>query len=198
MSFALRAYHPSDLPALYRICLLTGDSGNDASALHRDPELLGHLYAAPYVAFEPALCLVLTNDGTPCGYVLGTADTAAFLLRCESDWWPILRARYPLPVAADQSADAELIRSMHSVRAVFPERAPYRAHLHIDVLPEGQGAGWGKRMMLAFFELLRGRGAPGVALGVSPKNARAMGFYEHLGFHRLATPAERVAYGLWL
>jgi hypothetical protein len=65
MAFAIRPYHPSDLPALYRICLLTGDSGADASQLYRDPELLGHFYAAPYAVLEPDLCFVLTHDGSP-------------------------------------------------------------------------------------------------------------------------------------
>ena len=56
MDFAIRPYHPSDLCALYRVCLLTGDSGQDASQLYRDPELLGHIYVAPYAVFEPDLC----------------------------------------------------------------------------------------------------------------------------------------------
>jgi ribosomal protein S18 acetylase RimI-like enzyme len=197
MTFVVRPFHLSDLPALYRICLLTGDNGNDASALFRDPELLGHLYAAPYGLFEPALAFVLTDNGAPCGYVLGAADTAAFFARCEAEWFPALRARYALPDPADRSPDANLSRSIHTVHTVFPERAPYRAHLHIDLLPQAQGAGWGRRMMTTLLNALRKRDVPGVSLGVSPKNTRAIGFYTHLGFHQIESPDGRSAYGLW-
>ena len=43
----IRPYRPSDLDELYRICLLTGDAGQDATALYQDPRLLGHIFAAP-------------------------------------------------------------------------------------------------------------------------------------------------------
>lgn len=37
---------------------------------------------------------------------------------------------------------------------------------------------------------LRLRGVPGVHLGVSRTNARAIGFYEHLGFERHSVEAD--------
>ena len=43
----IRRYRSGDLRDLYRICLRTGKSGDDATALYRDPDLLGHIYAAP-------------------------------------------------------------------------------------------------------------------------------------------------------
>src|SRR5262249_24287047 len=103
MEFTIRPYHPSDLTALYHICLLTGDNGQDASGLYRDPDLLGRYYVAPYAVLEPELCFVLTRGGTPCGYILGTRDSAAFREHCEREWFPILRERYPLPEADDHS-----------------------------------------------------------------------------------------------
>ena len=39
--------------------------------------------------------------------------------------------------------------------------------------------------MDTLFEALRAGGSPGVHLGVSEANQRAIGFYEHLGFHEL-------------
>jgi hypothetical protein len=38
----IRPYRQSDLDDLYRICLLTGANGGDASHLFTDPMLLGH------------------------------------------------------------------------------------------------------------------------------------------------------------
>ena len=49
----IRGYQPGDLRALYQVCLQTGDSGRDATAQFRDPDLLGHVYAAPYGVLEP-------------------------------------------------------------------------------------------------------------------------------------------------
>src|SRR5690606_2058664 len=46
--FSLRKAQWSDYGALNRVCLLTGDSGKDASGREDDPDLLGLIYAVPY------------------------------------------------------------------------------------------------------------------------------------------------------
>ena len=58
----LRPYRADDLEALYEICLLTGDAGQDASPLHNDRKVVGHIYAAPYGVLEPANVFV-AEDG---------------------------------------------------------------------------------------------------------------------------------------
>jgi len=64
----IRPYRPGDLDALYRICLLTGDAGQDATSHYHDPRLLGHIFAAPYGLFEPSLAFVAEDAaGMPCG-----------------------------------------------------------------------------------------------------------------------------------
>ena len=81
MNLEIRPYHASDLSSLYRICLLTGNSGTDASELFSDPDLLGHFYAAPYAVLEPELCFILTCCEFPCGYILGTHNSEDFYHR---------------------------------------------------------------------------------------------------------------------
>jgi hypothetical protein len=54
----IRPYRPADIDALYQICLLTGDGGQDATSRYHDPNLLGHWVAAPYGLFEPSLAFV--------------------------------------------------------------------------------------------------------------------------------------------
>lgn len=184
-SFAIRPYHPTDLTALYRICLGTGDAGQGAEQLYRDPDLLGHYYAAPYAVLEPDLSFILTRDGIPCGYVLAARDTAEFGQRCEVEWFPPLRARYPLPPADDSSHDAQMIRNIHRGQRQNNDFPGYPAHLHIDILPMGQGTGWGRRLIETLTNQLRAVGAPGVYLGVGGRNTNAIGFYEHVGFHRI-------------
>jgi ribosomal protein S18 acetylase RimI-like enzyme len=198
MSFTIRPYHPSDLCALYRVCLLTGASGADATELYGDHDLLGHIYVAPYAVFEPDLCSVLTRDGTPCGYILGTRDTATFNTRCERDWFPVLRARYPPPTPEDPSADAEMIRKMHAGRQINPDLAAYPAHLHIDLLPVAQGQRWGHRLMRAFLDRLLALAVPAVHLGVGSSNPRAIRFYERVGFERVKVYEGWIAFGMKL
>ncbi|MEN9938728.1 MAG: hypothetical protein RLZZ387_5307 [Chloroflexota bacterium] len=198
MTFAIRPYHPSDMVALYRICLLTGDSGQDASALYRDPELLGHVFAGPYAVFEPDLCFTLTHAAAPVGYVLATRDSAAFAERCEREWFPPLRERYPLPPPDDHSSEAGFTRYMHAGLGVSPEMDAYPAHLHIDILPVAQGQGWGRRLIETLAARLREVGVPGVHLGVGARNTRAIAFYERVGFHRIQTYDTWVAFGMRL
>ena len=87
MEFEIRPYHNTDLSSIYRICLLTGFNGEDATPYLNDPDLVGHLFAAPYAIFEPSLCFVLTIDSKPCGYVLGTSDSIMFNDICEKKWF---------------------------------------------------------------------------------------------------------------
>lgn len=198
VEFSLRPYHPVDFVSLYKICLQTGDNGKDASAQYQDPELLGHAFAAPYAVFEPDLCFVLLRKGTPCGYILGTSDTQSFKDRCERDWFPLLRVRYPFPDENDTSPDAGVVRFIHQGIS-FPEGLEaYPAHLHIDLLPEAQGQGWGRRMIETFNILLMGMGVPGVHLGVSKENVNALAFYEKVGFTIIKDPGSYLVLGMKL
>lgn len=197
MSFSIHSYHPSDLPALYRICLLTGDHGQDASQLYQDPDLIGHYYAAPYAVAEPDLCFVLGYQGQRCGYIMGTRDTSAFRQWCEDNWFSQLRMRYPLPAPDDTTPDAGVIRMIHHQRTDAVD-AHYPAHLHIDLLPSAQGQGQGHRLMQTFLQRLRELGVRGVHLGVSKRNPRAVRFYEKEGFAVLREYPTGLTYGMLL
>lgn len=194
----IRDFRPEDLPDIYRICLLTGDSGLDASGLYRDPDLLGHFYAAPYPIFEPDMTLMLEDEDGVCGYVLGVRDSNAFRDWMEAVWLPPLKARYRLPPESDDSRDARMIRVIH--RGYQPDKAvaQYPAHLHIDLLPRAQGSGWGRRLTSAFLDRLRASQVPGVHLGVGKRNTGAIAFYERLGFTRLQEHPLSFVYGLRL
>jgi ribosomal protein S18 acetylase RimI-like enzyme len=183
MGATIRNYEPGEEQVLYDICLLTGDSGEDASALYRDPDLLGAVYVGPYLRFEPAHARVGVDDGGVAGYVLGAPDTPAFEDRCEREWWPALRERYPVDAFPEDSPDGRIVRLIHNPpRASLDVVERYPAHLHIDLLPRLQGQGDGRRLMTALLEGLAAAGAPGVHLGVSTANPRAIGFYRRMGF----------------
>ncbi len=195
--FQIRSYHPSDLPMLYRICILSSDGGKDGSHLYQDPDLVGHLYVAPYAVLEPDMCFVLTHLRQPCGYVLGTKDSKTFYQRCEEEWFPILRQRYPYPAKSDSSSNARIIRELHrDYRG--SERPEYPAHLHIDFLSVARGKGWGRKMINTFLSNLRDLDIPAVELGVDKLNANAIDFYEALGFTRIDEEETSFIYGLKL
>ena len=180
----LRAATERDRDALYEICVRTGDAGNDASELVLDGSLFGHVYAGAYLRFQPDCAFVADLDGLVVGYVLGALDTVEFEARCEAEWWPSLRTRYP-PPGAGTDVDRRLIAAIHHPRrtpADVTDRDP--SHLHIDLLPVAQGRGIGRRLMQLLFDRLSAAGSPGVHLGVDPRNAHAIGFYEHLGMRR--------------
>ncbi|GAB4171071.1 MAG: GNAT family N-acetyltransferase [Roseiflexaceae bacterium] len=202
MSFAIRPYHPSDLYSLYRICLLTGDSGQDAAHLYRDPELLGHYFAAPYGVYEPETCFILTQNHAPCGYVLAARDTEAFWKRCDQEWFPQLRERYPLTLADDKTHDSWMIRAIHEDHTPSAEDLAFYAtspaHLHIDLLPHAQGQGMGGRMIATLIDRLRSLGIAGVHLGVGVRNERAIRFYEKVGFQLVERHEGHIVYGMAL
>lgn len=179
----LRAYRPGDLPAMYRLCLLTGDAGQDATPLYRDPDLLPHVYCGPYPTADPSLSFVVVDDEGVAGYLVGTADSAAFAAWQDEHWWPPLRARYPMG-PDDGTADHGLVHLIHHPPH---DAAPagYPAHLHIDLLPRRQGQGWGRRLIAAFAAALAERDVPGLHLRIDPRNTAALAFYLRLGFTQL-------------
>jgi ribosomal protein S18 acetylase RimI-like enzyme len=196
MEFSIRDYHHADFPYLFDICRLTGDSGGDATNLFSDPFILGQVFAAPYVVYEPRCCLVLAKGGIPIGYVLGARDTRGFARWMERYWLPALRARYPLGEGAGFSPAERRLRAAISEPPhgdFLSDEHP--AHLHIDILPEGQGSGWGRRLMDAFMERLAVLDCRGVQLGVAASNERALRFYAAYGLERLHEDADTVIFG---
>jgi ribosomal protein S18 acetylase RimI-like enzyme len=186
----IRPYRPADIDALYQICLLTGDSGQDATSLYRDPKLLGHCFAAPYGLFEPSLAFVAEDAAGVAGYIVGALDSQDFEKRLERDWWPCLRARYPEPPPGIPfqrwTPDQRMAYVIHHPWRTPDELAArYPSHLHINLLPRLQARGYGRQLIQAFTAALRDQGSQGVHLHVTPGNDRAASFYRRVGFTQL-------------
>ena len=197
--YTIRLYESRDLDAVYRVCLETGDSGDDATHLHDDPKLLGHIYTGPYVAYEPTLAFVLEDSEGVCGYTLGALDSEPFYRRMGEEWLPDLRQEYEDPTgdSASWTPDQQLTHLIFHppTPELFSE---YPAHLHIDILARAQGKKLGKRMMDTLIQALREHGAPAVHLGKSVDNDRAYGFYIHYGLVELGRDDDTIYMGLTL
>jgi ribosomal protein S18 acetylase RimI-like enzyme len=180
----------SDIPYLYEICLKTGDSGKDASALYNDPYVVGQFYAAPYLVYPEGVCFVAEHEYRPQGYIVAAPDTIAFRKWMDIEWLPPLRERYPQslpPEIIRSDMEKNIISNFHQIQfPMFIDDKPwfndYPAHLHIDLLPNLQGKGCGRLLVNSLCDELARQGVPGIHLGVGTNNQGAIAFYQKTGF----------------
>lgn len=193
----LRGFEPGDERALAEICVRTAAFGADARGVLGDDSLWGEVFALPYPTHDPRYSFVVADSsGRPQGYVVSTPDTDAFEEFFRDEWWP---ARRPAESGARSERERALL-SYADARGTsrIPWAREYPAHLHIDLLPDLQGQGWGRRLMGAVADALRADGVPAVHLVASAENTRAVCFYEKLGWTRLESTPHDAAFGLRL
>lgn len=183
----VRAPRFSDTAAVYRVCFETGPDAPDRETRRPTPELLGHVYAGPYLAFAPEWCRVVVDVQGVAGYLLAVPSTTAFEAWAETSWWPPLRADTPAD-APDLSPADRAVASLLATPPISPPDvvARFPAHLHIDFLERLRGQGFARTLIDDLGARLAAEGVPGVHLGVSPRNTNALGLYGHLGFREVA------------
>lgn len=185
--FRIRHATEADHEALKLVCLKTGDAGADAADREDDPDLLGLIYAVPYQVLEPDFAFVIEDDEGVCGYVLGARNTKDFAEKYIENWLPPLQARLmdPGPDESKWNGSDWARRAIHHPPELnHPDLAATPAHGHIDLLPRAQGRGVGRKALEHLMRALGRTGVSGMHLGVAPSNARAIAFYEKLGFSR--------------
>lgn len=190
----IRPFRAGDEPALAEVCLKTADAGGDATGLLDDDDLWAEIFVLPYVARHPEFAFVVeADDGRVVGYVVGAPDSAAFEQWFATDWWPRHAARWPRPEGDPQPVSVShqdgIVRYAYARRGgsqPFGDEHP--AHLHIDLLPEAQGQGLGRRLIETLERALREAGVPGLHLVASADNVGAVAFYPRVGFDALPSP----------
>jgi ribosomal protein S18 acetylase RimI-like enzyme len=191
---SIRPYQPADRAQIYAVCVQTGAAGLDARGLYSTDDVIPDVWAGPYLELQPDLAFVLEVDGGIAGYIIGAADTRAFMERYIVTWLPYLSQRYTAvnpPVTAE---DGVLHDGFTPRRMLIAELDEFPAHLHINLLPEMQGKGWGRRLVQTLVDELRSRSIGGVHLGIDLANTGAAAFYERVGFHRL--PSDDSLFGM--
>jgi ribosomal protein S18 acetylase RimI-like enzyme len=192
----IRPFRPGDEPALADICLKTADAGADGTGVLDDDDLWAEIFVLPYVERHPDCAFVVeTGDGAVVGYVVAAPDTAAFEEWFRDEWWPRHAARWPRPVAAETRQDLILRYAYGRGPGGEDFGAEYPAHLHIDLLPEAQGHGLGRRLIETLVAELRRQHVAGVHLVASADNAGAIAFYPRVGFAPLPSPDGARAFG---
>lgn len=187
----LRPAEPDDLPAVHDICVETATQrGLD------DLDLIGYVFADPYLTLVPELCFVIADADGVAGYTVGAVDTAEFYARWRAEWTPRFADRYPKP-AQETSRHESLVLSLHNPERFLPASlGDYPSHLHINLDARARRQGWGTKLLEALFDQLRQDGSPGVHLATSTDNARAIAFYHTLGFEVLDRPGTTTVMGL--
>lgn len=173
-------YTPEHRDEMRAICLSTASERARTDPLHEQFTLL--MYCDPYLEHGTAFML-LDDDDVARGYVLCCED--------YETWKPLFEP-YAEKIRALSPEHAE---RLDGELEWFEELADtYPAHLHIDIQEEYTGGGNGRKLMETLLDTLREHGVKGIAFGAAPGNARAAGFYEHMGFKQLVEHHEGEGY----
>jgi ribosomal protein S18 acetylase RimI-like enzyme len=187
----IRPATPADEAQIARVCLLTGADGGDAAGRFGDDTVLADVYALPYLHGPTCFAWVVDVGGEVHGYVVAAADSEAFQEWFSNVWWP----ERGLLHTAQTADDAWLLPAAADPKRCLPDAAAdYPAHLHIDLLPKLQGAGWGRRLIDTLMAQLAEHGVQGVHLVAPRANAPAQAFYPKVGFLRVGEDDQNVTY----
>ena len=195
----IRPFRSGDEAAVAEVCLRTADAGADATGVFDDDAIWAEVFVLPYVHRHPELAFVVeADDGRVVGYIVGAPDTTDFEDWFHDEWWPDRGARWPRPDAEESRQDGTLIYAYSRKGGAEPYGEQYPAHLHIDLLPEVQGRGWGRRLIDTLVAALREQGVTGLHLATSTDNTGAMAFYPRVGFSPLPSHEGVKAFGMHL
>ena len=156
----IRAYRPTDLVAVRRICADTGFLGQAIDPVFEDRELFADYLTSYYTRFEPDALLVCEVHGVVAGYLMGCrrplfkqtyqaianlAVVAKALYRC-----------FARPYRESSRAFMRwvLLNGWREVPA-SPRNTP---HFHINLMPEARGVRSTRALMQAFLTFLHTHG----------------------------------------
>lgn len=172
----IRPYRPADKSRMQELCVLTSNPDN---VYHGEYALyLTTTYNDYYTEHEPESCFVLADDDdVPVGYIICAK-------KCKK-WRRIFLKEYMPKLKANKEGFTLFEPYMELIlHSLFARRYP--AHLHVDILKEYCGQGYGVQLMNTLFDHLRENGVRGVQLLVDASNQRAQKFYLRSGFKILA------------
>ena len=182
--YLIRNFNSKDTEYLKKICIET------ASDVFRGKKIteraLVDVYCRYYIEQEPENCFVVANvDDVAKGYILCAKNyedyRAIFKDTYLKTWNPVT-----------------LIMGNFAMKSIEDFVEEYPAHLHIDLLPECQGKGYGRKLVEALVAHLREKKIRGLMLHVSAENSGAIAFYKKCGFKVLQAQKNDVLFGMKL
>ena len=164
----IRAYKEKDRENCREICHKTAS----APAYVKSKELVCLLYCDYYLDNEPENCFVLADEN----------DRAVGYILCAEDERIFCKGMKPYLKRVRKLSFAEWLMDVFATLADKPNVRKYPAHLHIDILPEGQRRGYGSDLLITLENHLKEKGVKGVRLGVDGGNKGAHAFYKVNGY----------------
>ena len=169
----IRPAEENDLHNIEYICRMT--AGPDSRAIEAVGKKIALTYSTYYARAERETCFVLDDNGTAVGYIL-----------CAPDYKKYIRGYRKNEVKQLWKMDKKQSLTAYFLPLGYlPFRRKYPAHLHIDILDDYQGKGYGSQMMDTLLKKLIEMNIPGVMLIVDQSNEGAQRFYERAGFRKI-------------
>ncbi|KAG9254708.1 uncharacterized protein F5Z01DRAFT_90282 [Emericellopsis atlantica] len=202
----IRTYKTTDFEATAHICRATL-----APSLRPSQDacrMAPYIWTHQYTHLSPTTCFVL-DDGTgrAVGYCIGCPDITTFIEAYPRYVKDILETRDevgPAPPPGDlqpfTTGDGQVNEACLRQLAYDPQcllkrenadlidEQGYWGTMHIDLLDEWQGKGWGRKLIEAFVASVRAQKkaeSKGVFIGIAPENDKVVAFYEKMGFQRV-------------
>jgi len=173
---------------IINICYRTGFYGEDLAEknLFKDKKLFAMRFVLHYTRFQPQYCFVFKIDDRVVGYIVGTDNTNKQETDFTRTMYPkILRRMYLFTRWYSHNSFRlmkKFLRSEDEPVSTDSIIETYPAHLHMNVLPGFQSRGIGQQLLHAFISAMRANGIPGIHLGTSSANKKAVPFYEKNNF----------------
>ena len=189
---AVRKYLTQDESAIQSITYQTGFKGQDLAGrdYFDDQRLWFMIFIYYYVRYEPEHCFVVVDAGThyPIGFICGTPDTHTQTQRFQRKVIPRIIARAFIYTSWRYPRTFRNLLKMASMRDVQDPEAEaeiadqFPGHLHINLLPDYHRLGLGSQLITTFENHLRTLGVPGLHLGTTNHNHKAVPFYKKHGY----------------
>lgn len=193
----IRRYDRRDEQGVYDVCYRTGFMGDTLEGSRRftDRKLFAYLFCAYYLHSEPENCFVLYDEGKErvAGYIIGTLDSSTQARRAfkvlvplvighvlTNTLWQHPSCLIPLMTFARSA------RKLPTIKRLYEQ---YPSHLHINILQDYHGLGFGYRLLEAFEQHLLSRNVEGVHLRTTSRNEKALKLYERNGYSVLGVSA---------
>ena len=182
--YTIRKYHPKDAKNLKRICIET--ASNLFQGKQMTERALVDVYCRYYIEQEPESCFVVVDQNDVAkGYILCAKNYDAYSNVFKEQY---LKTWNP----------ATIIMGNFAVKSIRDFAKEYPAHLHIDLLPECQGQGYGRQLIEVLIKHLKEQKIKGLMLHVSMENEGARAFYKKCGFQVLHAEKNDVLMGMKL
>lgn len=182
----IRPYRPADRDAVRRLCCETGYLGKAIDPVFEDRELFADYLTSFYTDWEPESTFVLEQNGEVKGYLMGSRRP--FLQQFYNFFLNLSlfargASRYPRYKKASKAFVRWILLNAWREVPAAPRRIP---HFHFNMLPEVQGFGTAREILVQFLNHLRAHGETHVfGQVVTFEERRGAKVFERYGFRVL-------------